>query len=209
MERLTVGRMIWVRYALPVFMLLIGALAMPAALPLFPPEREANFVKDFTKIPGMDGILRWEDGNNHTLPQDFADMLGWEELAKNTGEAWQKIPDKSTAAIYADSYGQAGAIEHFGKKYGIQKVLSFSDNYQYWLPDSLPSNFQTLIYINGELGDDMPDFFQEIEKVWELDMPLSRQHRDQIYLCKKPTPAFFEWMNTAFQRARNDEAIED
>ncbi len=159
LERLTVRRMIWVRYALPVFMLLIGALAMPAALPLFPPEREANFVKDFTKIPGMDGILRWEDGNNHTLPQDFADMLGWEELAKNTGEAWQKIPDKTTAAIYADSYGQAGAIEHFGKKYGIPKVLSFSDNYQYWLPDSLPSNFQTLIYVNGEIGRRYARFF--------------------------------------------------
>ncbi|MFN0176507.1 MAG: glycosyltransferase family 39 protein [Saprospiraceae bacterium] len=209
LERLTARQMIWVKYALPVFMLLIGGLVMPAALPLFPPEKEANFVKHFTKIPGMEGILRWEDGNYYALPQDFADMLGWEELAKNAGETWQKIPDKNTAAIYADSYGQAGAIEHFGRKYGVDKVLSFDDNYQYWLPDSLPANFQTLIYVNSELGDDMPGFFQEIEKVWELDMPLSRQHGDQIYLCKKPTPAFFERMNTAFQRVRNNEAIDD
>ena len=136
-------------------------------------------------------------------------MLGWEELAQKTGETWQLIPDKTTAAIYADSYGHAGAIEHFGKKYGVPKVLSFSDNYQYWLPDSLPTDFQTLIYVNDELGDDMSGFFQEIEKVWELDMPLSRQHGDQIYLCKNPTPVFFERINTAIKQARNDVEIED
>jgi len=209
LERLTVRRMIWVRFALPVSMLLLGALAMPAALPLFPPEQEADFVKHFTKMSGLQGILRWEDGNYYALPQDYADMLGWEELAKNAGETWQKIPDKNTAAIYADSYGQAAAIELFGKKYKVPSVLSFSDNYQYWLPDSLPANFQTLIYVNSELGDDMPRFFQEIEKVWELDMPLSRQHKDQIYLCKYPTPAFFERMNTAFLRVRSNEEIDD
>lgn len=208
-ECLTAGRMIWLRYVLPMFMLLLGAMVMPAALPLFPPDQEVEFVKRLTKIPGLDGILRWEDGNYYALPQDFADMLGWEELAKNTGQAWQKIPDKSTAAIYADSYGQAGAIEHFGKKYGITKVLSFSDNYQYWLPDSLPANFQSLIYVNDELGDDMPEFFEEIEKVWELDMPLSRQHGNQVYLCRYPKPAFFERMNTAFKQARNDVEIDD
>lgn len=209
LDRLTAQRMHWLKFALPAFMLLMGALVMPAALPLFPPEKEADFVKKFTQLPGMQGILRWEDGNYYPLPQDFADMLGWEELAHKTGETWQKIPDQTTAAIYADSYGQAGAIEHFGKKHGISSVLSFSDNYRYWLPDSLPANFQTLIYVNNELGDDMPVFFQKIEKVWELDMPLSRQHGDQIYLCQYPTPAFFERMNTAFRQAQNDAEIED
>ncbi|KKX47100.1 hypothetical protein L950_0228290 [Sphingobacterium sp. IITKGP-BTPF85] len=27
-------------------------------------------------------MLTWEDGKEHQLPQDFADMLGWKELAK-------------------------------------------------------------------------------------------------------------------------------
>jgi len=208
-ERLTAQKMKWIRYALPVFMLAIGALVLPVALPLFPPEQEADFMKKMAKAPGLEGILRWEDGNRYALPQDFADMLGWEEMAAAAGKTWQNIPDKSAAAIYADSYGQAGAIEHFGKKYGVPNVLSFSDNYRYWLPNSLPADFQTLIYVNGELGDDMPGFFQKIEKVWELDMPLSRQHGDQIYLCHGPKPAFFERMNTAIERAKREEEIDD
>ncbi len=209
LERQTANRLQWLRYAVPAFMLLIGALVLPAALPLFPPEKEARFAQQMARIPGLQDILRWEDGNYYALPQDFADMIGWQELAEAAGKTWQNIPDKSAAAIYAENYGQAGAIEHFGKKYGVTKVMSFSDNYRYWLPDSLPANFQTLIYVNDELGDDMPGFFQKIEKVWELDMPLSRQHGDQVYLCEGPTPAFFERINTAIERAKKEEEIDD
>ena len=210
LERVSANKMNWLRFAIPTFMLAIGLLAMPAFLPVFPPEQEAVFFQKMTnRMPGLKGVLRWEDGNYYALPQDFADMLGWEEMAEAVGKTWQSIPDKSTAAIYADSYGQAGAIEHFGKKYGVGEVLSFSDTYRYWLPDSMPDNFQTLIYVNDELGDDMPGFFQKIEKVWELDMPLSRQHGDQVYLCQNPTPAFFERMNAAFKAAKNEEEIED
>lgn len=207
LEQVTHQRFRWARIALPVFAVMMGLVTAPAIMPLFPPEKEAMFMKKLKNLPGLEGSLRWEDGNYYALPQDFADMLGWEELGRKTGEVWQNIPNKSTAAIYAENYGQAGAIEQFGKAYGIPNVYSFSDNYRYWLPDSLPSNFKTLVYINDELGDDMPGFFQQIEKVWELEMPLSRQHGDQIYLCQYPTPAFFERMNTAIKMAKADAEI--
>ncbi|MEQ1746762.1 MAG: glycosyltransferase family 39 protein [Saprospiraceae bacterium] len=209
LERATAEKYRWLRVATPAFMLAMGALTLPAALPLFPPQQEAHFVKKLTELPGLDGILRWEDGRNYALPQDFADMIGWQEIGENAGKAWQALPNKSKSAIYADSYGQAGAVGVFGKKLGVPDVLSFSDNYRYWLPDSLPADFQTLLYINGELGDDMPGFFRKIEKVWELDMPLSRQHGDRIYRCEDPTPAFFERMGTAVKRAKLDEEIEE
>lgn len=205
LEQATSGKRRWLRYALPAFMLAIGIPTMPAILPVFPPEGEARFFQKIADKPGLNGILRWEDGQYYALPQDFADMIGWEELAEATGKTWQSIPDKSRAAIYAENYGQAGAIEHFGRKYGVGNVLSFSDSYRYWLPDSLPANFQTLIYVNDELGDDMPGFFNKIEKVWELDMPLSRQHGNQVYLCEGPTEAFFARINEAIKRAKANE----
>ncbi|MDX1913337.1 MAG: glycosyltransferase family 39 protein [Saprospiraceae bacterium] len=209
LEQISRLRFYWIRWTVPVLMFIAGSMMVPVALPLFPPQQEAEFVKRLSGIPGLKGVLRWEDGNYYALPQDFADMLGWEELAHQTGALWQRLPDKNTAAIYADSYGQAGAVEYFGQAYDVPNVWSFSDNYRYWLPDSLSRNFTTLIYINGELGDDMPGFFYQIEKIWELDMPLSRQHGDQIYLCQGPKPAFFERMNTAMERAKNEEEIED
>jgi hypothetical protein len=206
---LTETRARWVRVALLLWMLGFWALTIPAALPLFPPEKEAVVVKQLAQLPGLDGILRWEDGQLHDLPQDFADMTGWEELGRQMGEIWQAWPDKSTAYIYAESYGQAGAIEHFGRPYQVPEVWSFSDNYQYWLPDTPPNGLQTLFYVNDELGDDMPGFFLKIEKIWELDMPLSRQHGVQIYRCSSPTPAFFNKLEKAFLAAKSHKSIED
>ncbi|MBI1225392.1 MAG: hypothetical protein GC192_09170 [Bacteroidetes bacterium] len=209
MEQLSQNKYRWIRFAIPAFMLVIGAMGMPISLPLFPPAKEAEMMKKLAWLPGLESSLRWEDGEQHTLPQDFADMIGWEELGEKVGETWQQIPDKSTAAIYAENYGQAAAIEKFGKPFNVPDVISFSDNYRYWLPDSLPHDFKTLIYVNDELGDDMNGFFQDIEKVWELDMPLSRQHGNQIYICQNPTPAFFNRIGTAISQAKQDMIIDD
>jgi hypothetical protein len=208
LERYPGEQLRWIHILVIAWMVGFGILSMPAALPLFEPEKEARFVKQFSTIPGMDDILRWEDGKHYALPQDFADMLGWQEIADATGKTWQSIPDPSTAAIYAESYGMAGSIDHLGRKYNLPDVLSFSESYRYWLPDSISSDFSTMIYINDELGDDMPSLFQQIEKVWELNLPLSRQHGVQIYLCKNPTPAFFERIGKALEQARNEEVVE-
>lgn len=207
-EEMTRQSRTWLRPVLMVFMLVIGLITMPAILPVFKPEKEASYLKKLTGYPGLDGLLRWEDGRYYDLPQDFADMMGWQEIAELTGKAWEQIPDKTKAAIYAENYGLAGGIEYFGKKYGIEHVLSFSDNYRYWLPDSLPPDFHTLVYVNDELGDDMNGFFEKITLSGQLDMPLSRQHGVQVYLCEGPSPAFFERIGTAIRNAKEEREIE-
>lgn len=208
LERLSTFKRPWIRWAVPGFMLAVGLPLLPVVLPVFEPTREAAYLQSIRQVPGLGGSLRWEDGRYYALPQDFADMLGWEELADMVGKTWQKLPEPSNAAIYAEHYGQAGAIEHFGRKFGIKSVLCFSDNYRYWLPDALPTGFHTLLYVNDELGDDMPGFFEKIEKVGEINMPLSRQHGDQVYLCQGPKPAFFERINTAISNAKAGKEIE-
>lgn len=132
-------------------------------------------------------------------------MLGWQELGEEVGRQWAKLPEPGRAAIYAESYGQAGAITHFGRPWRLPQVWSFNESFKYWFPDSLPADFQTLIYVNDELGDDMPGFFNTIEKVWELNMPLSRQHGNQIYVCHGPSPAFFARINQAVQQIKRNE----
>lgn len=207
LEKLSPGKM-WLPVSLAILMLVIAIPRLPVILPIYPPEKEAVYFEKRKASPIMESALRWEDGRLHALPQDFADMLGWEEIAMAAGKAWQQIPDKSRAAIYAENYGLAGAIEHFGKPYDVPEVLSFSDNYRYWLPDSLPPDFKILLYVNDELGDDMPGYFETLEKIFELDLPLSRQHGTLIYRCENPTPAFFERIDGAIRNVRNEEAVE-
>jgi hypothetical protein len=75
-------------------------------------------------------MLRWEDGRDHEIPQDFADMLGWKELALKVDEAYAKIKNPKETMVLCDNYGQAGAINFYSKK-GI-KAVSFSADYINW-----------------------------------------------------------------------------
>jgi hypothetical protein len=76
------------------------------------------------------GLLRWEDGENHALPQDFADMLGWKELAEKIDQIYDQIPERHKTIIICDNYGQAGAINYYTKK-GLRAV-SFNADYVNW-----------------------------------------------------------------------------
>jgi hypothetical protein len=42
---------------------------------------------------GFGAMYRWEDGKNHTLPQDFADMIGWKELAVKVDSICSELPN--------------------------------------------------------------------------------------------------------------------
>ncbi len=75
-------------------------------------------------------MLTWEDGKEHPLPQDFADMLGWQELARKVDSLYDQIPRSENTLVLCDNYGQAGAINYYSKR-GI-KAVSFNADYINW-----------------------------------------------------------------------------
>ena len=70
------------------------------------------------------------------LPQLFADQFGWEEMAATVARAFHALPPEVQAktAIFGQNYGQAGAIDLFGPKYGLPKAISGHQNYFLWGP---------------------------------------------------------------------------
>lgn len=77
------------RYFFVCIPIALGILFIPLSLPLFRPEKLAEF---YNKT-GMakTGTLKWEDQKDHPLPQDFSDMLGWEEMAQKVSAAYEKL----------------------------------------------------------------------------------------------------------------------
>ncbi|MCU4156719.1 glycosyltransferase family 39 protein [Carboxylicivirga sp. A043] len=76
------------------------------------------------------GLLRWEDGKDHELPQDFADMLGWQELAQKLDAVHSHLDNQPSTLVLCDNYGQAGAVNFYGRQ-GIRAV-SFNADYVNW-----------------------------------------------------------------------------
>ena len=108
-ELLNIG---WKRYLQPALIAVPLLLFIPMYNVGFPNKSPEYIVQHSEKYKRF-GLLRWEDGKDHLLPQDFADMLGWKELAYKIDSVYLKLPDKNNTLILCDNYGQAGAINYY------------------------------------------------------------------------------------------------
>jgi hypothetical protein len=87
------------------------------------------------------------------LPQHFGDEFGWEEMVAATAEIYNSLPaeQRSKTGILAGTYGDAGAIDFFGARYGLPKSISPHQNYYYWGPREYTG--ESLILLHYDLAD--------------------------------------------------------
>lgn len=177
------------RIAFTSLLVLLSIPLIPTGLPLFPTTKLVGYFKWLSQDLGVEGPLRWEGGKLHALPQDYADMLGWTELAAAADRALAQAGDPNNCIIYGENYGQAGAIDHYCHK-PHPEAISFSDSYRLWAPDTLAPHVNTFIYINDELGDDVKDLFQDIQPMGGITDTLAREFGTTVYLCRQPKRSF-------------------
>ena len=145
----------WMRVLVPVILVLLNLPVVPIGMPVYKTPGLVRYFNRLDKKYGIELGRRFEDGSIHSLPQDYADMLGWEELTSIAHEAYQMTDDKKSAFIYCENYGQAGAITVIGKKYGLPEAVSFNESFQYWIPMQFNPDIKSFIYINDEPGEDV------------------------------------------------------
>ncbi len=192
LEKITVQGWIGkpVRVALVGVTLALGVAIAPFSIPYLPVEEMVEYCTGFQQTTGISDATRWEDGKVHDLPQDYADMQGWREIAALTSQALEQSEDKAGTLIYAENYGQAAAIDWYGQPKGLPPVYSFSDTYLLWIPDSLDREISTFIYVNDELGEDVQRIFGDIQLVGTVENPQARERGTMVYLCRTPRESF-------------------
>lgn len=122
----------WLKAAYPAALVIGGALTAPLALPILPPRQAVAY----NALLGGDAGLKHENVTIRGLPQHFADMFGWEELVALIAGVYDSLPEEEKAGcvILADNYGNAGAVDLFGKDYGLPRAISTHNNYHLWGP---------------------------------------------------------------------------
>lgn len=128
----------------------------------------------------------WEDGKDHPISQDFADMLGWKELATKVDSIYNALPNKESVLILCDNYGQAGAINYYTKINGL-KADAFTHDYINWV--NLDREIKTVIRIKEmENVDDQRDLslFEKVEPVGEIKNEYAREKGTQLILLSDP-----------------------
>ena len=197
---------LWARILLIVMLIILTIPAIPFGIPFYKTDKLVRYFKNLEDKYGVTPGRRFEDGTIHSLPQDYADMLGWEELTAITDKAWQMIEDKKACFIYCENYGQAGAITVIGKKYGLPEAISFHESFMYWFPEQFDPDIKSIIYINDEEPeDDVKQLFARVIKVGSISDPDAREYGTTVYLCEDPVRSFNEfWIErTAALRSGN------
>jgi len=188
----------WSRMIFTTVLIALLLPIIPMALPIFSAH---DLQKYFAKFP-LETALRWEDGALHELPQDYADMLGWQELADGVGKAYQLCDQQKTVLIYAENYGQAGAIDHLGQRYKLPPVHSFADSYRLWNAENISKEIDQFIYVNDELGEDVASLFASVTIVDSVKDIRAREFGTKVYLCQKPVTSFSDFWNSRLEEVR-------
>lgn len=185
-ERWIKPKHVALRTATLLFSILPNLVLLPLALPLLPLNQTLSSFRTLHIAP------KWEDQKEHPLTQDYADMFGWDEMAWKVAVIYHSLtPDQQKhTQIYADNYGEAGAIHHWRKKYGLPDVACLNSSFTLWTPDSL--NARYIIYVDDDGGNNvtkkLAPFVEKYKKLGEIESPYAREKGTSIFLLVNPSP---------------------
>jgi Dolichyl-phosphate-mannose-protein mannosyltransferase len=181
LERITQARRIgtWTRIVYAALMIAVGALLLPFSVPVLSPE---GFIRYETAL----GMKPPEIEHQKTgpLPQWFADEFGWQEMVKEVARVYNSLPpqERDRTAIFANSWGEAAAVDFYGPRYGLPQAISAHNGYWIWGPGKYDGSIVIVLRSDGR-GD--RKHFQSVEAVGRVEHPYAR--RDEcydIFLCR-------------------------
>ena len=131
-------------------------------------------------------VPQQERAHAGVLPQHLGDRLGWEEMVAMLGEAYNKLDpaDRARCAVLVSNYGEAGAVNLFGPRYGLPHAISGYMNNYLWGPRGATGEV-VLAYWDDR--STLVDLFEEVAEVARFQHPfvMDRQNNRPLYLCRR------------------------
>jgi hypothetical protein len=167
----------WRIYVWSAALVATGVVLLPLAIPILPPETYIRYTKALhVNQPAI------ETHQLGPLPQVFADRFGWKEMTATVAGVYNHLPAevRPKTAIFAQNYGEAGAIDMFGPKYGLPPAISGHQSYFLWGPRGYTG--ESVIVMHGQQKD-LESRFAEVQKVASVYDPYSMpyEHFDVFY----------------------------
>jgi dolichyl-phosphate-mannose-protein mannosyltransferase len=176
----------WMKPALATFILVVllaaGAHASPQVVPVLPIDRFITYLKSLPFKPPV-------TEHSHArilLPQWYADQFGWEEIVAETAIAWNKLTPEErqdeNCGIFAQDYGQAGAIDFLGRRYGLPASLSGHQTWYLWGPRGYSGNCMIVLDDSREKLEQLWDHVEYVGQ--SADNPYALEKQIDVYICR-------------------------
>lgn len=171
------------RWVAALLIVAFGAVLLPLGVPILPLQR----MSEYAHTIGATAALRTNTGELERLPQDYADMLGWEEQVAAVARVYHELPaeDRARAVLVAGNYGEAGAIDFFGPSHGLPGAVSAAGSYWFFGPGEKPGEVAVTI---GLTGEDLAPFFDSLQAATRVTNPWAvEEERDlTVYVARHP-----------------------
>ena len=164
---------------------------LPLALPVLP----VRTLVAYTAALGLTG----RDRTPPMLVQPlFAEEFGWDGLAQRVADAYRELPaaQRAHTGIFADSYGDASALNFYGPRYGLPPAVSGQNNFYLWGPGGYDG--RSLIAVGATQTEALKRSFGSVRLLGTFVDPYRRavEGPDPIWLCTKPREPFDRlWAN--------------
>ena len=182
-ERRAFGASMALRVVAIVLLVGTGVFGAPVELPIFSKEYTASFASRM----GLTAATKTNQGTPLKLPQDYADMLGWPELVHAVARVYDSLPPEKRAQVVliGENYGEAGAMEFYGPKLKLPRVVSAAGSYWFFGPGEKPG---TVVISLGITQHDMEQFFGTVTYAGKVlnDWGVPEEQDVSIYVGENP-----------------------
>ena len=118
------------------------------------------------------------------LPQWYSDQFGWEEIVAETAQAWNRLApeERHDCGIFAQDYGQAGAIDFLGRRYGLPASLSGHQSWFLWGPRGYSGNCMIVL---DDSKERLEELWQHVEYVGtSADNRYALEKQIDVFICR-------------------------
>ncbi len=182
-----------VKIAYPALVGVFLAIGLPFTLPVLPVDAFIAYEKALGKSPKAEERSAVGD-----LPQYYADEFGWEEFAATVGRIYNtlSVEEQKQCVVFVRNYGEAAALDFFGRKYGLPPALCAHNSYWMWGPGERTGNIAIIVGHDRLLEENLKDLKRRYEHVdlagrTETRYGMPFENGRFVFICRG--------MNTTFQ----------
>ncbi len=172
-------RLQWLKPVIIGVLLADGAYLSPIVIPILSPDHFLAYAKALPfKLPVTE-----HSHDRAALPQWYSDQFGWQEIVDETAVAWNRIPadQRKDCGIFAQDYGQAGAIDFLGRRYGLPQSLSGHQTWFLWGPRGYSGNCMIVL---DDSRTRLGELWEQVEYVGtSADNPYALEKQIDVYIC--------------------------
>ena len=165
-------------------LIIVAMLIAPIAMPIFSPQT----------------LIKYYGASNYQT-NPLPDRYGWSGMVSNLSKAYVtlSVDIRNQACIFTSNYGEASAVNFFGRSMGLPQAISGHNNYYIWGPDSCTG--QVLITIGVSLST-AQQAYKNVTTLTTLlcQYCISYEQNLPVYLCTNPN---FSSLATAWPGVRH------